>query len=385
MLTETVNHVSTFAKILGAGTYSELIWALVIVVVRQIVLTFTRWGLYTVAVGSNKLGAAEAGVQVRLVMIRNFILCAAAGGFVGILEAVRACTVQPDVAGANEILFLAIAAAVIGGTLLAGGSGTVVGALIGALFLGILHDGLILKGVNADYQLLYLGLAIILAMTVNDVRAARAQGATQWLISPSTAETIVGPRLGAGRRAARRTHRQALRAGDGAARRQPAPAQGRGAGPAGRQRRRQVDADQDHQRLPEAGLGQDVPARPALRAEKRRRRARQRHRHRLPGPGADRRTVGLPQPVPAPREGAPSDPVPGQQADEARSARGAGRDRHQHPPHRRGGGAPVGRPAPGDRGRAHGELRRRTSSCSTSRWRRWAPRRARRSSIWSPA
>ncbi len=167
VLTETVNHVSTFAKVLGAGTYSELIWALVIVVVGQIVLTFTRWGLYTVAVGSNKLPAAEAGVRVRLVVIRNFILCAAAGGFAGILEAVRASSVQPDVAGANEILFKGISAAVIGGTLLAGGSGTVVGALIGALFLGILNDGLILKGVNADYQLFYLGLAIILAMTIN--------------------------------------------------------------------------------------------------------------------------------------------------------------------------------------------------------------------------
>ena len=167
VLTETVNHVSTFAKVLGEGTYSELIWAIAIVVVGQIVLTFTRWGLYTVAVGSNKLGASEAGVRVRLIVIRNFILCATAGGFVGILEAVRASSVQPDVAGANEILFEAISAAVIGGTLLAGGSGTVVGAFIGALFLGILHDGLILKGVNANYQLLYLGLAIILAMTIN--------------------------------------------------------------------------------------------------------------------------------------------------------------------------------------------------------------------------
>jgi simple sugar transport system permease protein len=166
-LTETVTHVSTFAKILGEGTYSELIWAIVIVVIGQIVLTFTRWGLYTVAVGSNKLGAAEAGVRVRLVMIRNFILCASAGGFVGILEAVRVSSVEPDVAGANEILFKAISAAVIGGTLLTGGSGTVVGALIGALFLGILNEGLILKGVNADYQLFYLGLAIILAMTIN--------------------------------------------------------------------------------------------------------------------------------------------------------------------------------------------------------------------------
>ncbi len=167
VLTETVNHVSTFAKVLGEGTYSELFWALAIVVVGQIVLTFTRWGLYTVAVGSNRLAASEAGVRVRLVIIRNFILCATTGGFAGILEAVRASSLQPDVAGANEILFKGISAAVIGGTLLAGGSGTVVGALIGALFLGILNDGLILKGVNADYQLFYLGLAIILAMTIN--------------------------------------------------------------------------------------------------------------------------------------------------------------------------------------------------------------------------
>jgi simple sugar transport system permease protein len=166
-LPEVINHTSTFAKVFGAGIYSELIWALVIVIVLQAVLTFTRWGIYTVSIGSNKLGAAEAGVRVRLVMIRNFILCATTGGLVGILEAVRSGTVQPDTAGGNEILFLGIAAAVIGGTLLAGGSGTVVGALIGALFLGILKDGLILQGVNANYLLFYTGLAIIVAMSLN--------------------------------------------------------------------------------------------------------------------------------------------------------------------------------------------------------------------------
>jgi simple sugar transport system permease protein len=166
-LPETVNHISTFANIFGGGAYSELIWALIIVAGLQILLTFTRWGLYTVAVGSNKLGAAEAGVRVQLVMIRNFVLCSTTSALVGILEAVRASSVQPDPAGANEILFEAIAAAVIGGTVMTGGSGTVVGALIGALFLGILHDGLTLQGVNANYLLFYLGLAIILAMTIN--------------------------------------------------------------------------------------------------------------------------------------------------------------------------------------------------------------------------
>lgn len=167
VLTETVNHVGTFATIFGHGTFSELIWALVIVIMLQIVLTFSRWGIYTVAIGSNKLGAAEAGVAVKLITMRNFVLCALTAGLVGILEAVRAGSVQPDPAGANEILFFAIASAVIGGTLLAGGSGTVIGALIGALFLGILQNGLILQGVNANYKLFYLGLAIIVAMTVN--------------------------------------------------------------------------------------------------------------------------------------------------------------------------------------------------------------------------
>jgi simple sugar transport system permease protein len=177
VLPETVNHIGSFAKVFGGGTYSEVIWAVVIVALLQVVLTFTRWGLYTVAIGSNKLGAAEAGVRVKLVMIRNFVLCSLLAGLVGIFEAVRATSVQPDPAGANEILFLAIAAAVIGGTLLAGGSGTVVGALIGALFLGILKDGLILQGVNANYLLFYTGLAIIIAMTVNVYvqRARRGQ------------------------------------------------------------------------------------------------------------------------------------------------------------------------------------------------------------------
>ena len=162
-----VAHVTTFARIFGAGTYSELIWALAIIIVLQILLTLTRWGVYTVAVGGNRLGAAEAGVKVRLVIIRNFILCSTCAALVGVLEAVRTSSVQPDPAGANSVLFDAISAAVIGGTLLAGGSGTVVGALIGAMFLGVLRDGLIIKGVSADYLSFYLGLAIIIAMTAN--------------------------------------------------------------------------------------------------------------------------------------------------------------------------------------------------------------------------
>jgi simple sugar transport system permease protein len=165
--TDVLGEASTFSNVFGGSTYSELIWALAIVIVLQLVLSYTRWGIYTVAVGSNRIGAAEAGISVRLVIIRNFVLCAVCAGLVGVLEAVRTTSVQPDPSGANDVLFGGIAAAVIGGTLLAGGSGTVVGALIGALLLGVLNDGLIIEGVNADYLSFYLGLAIIIAMAAN--------------------------------------------------------------------------------------------------------------------------------------------------------------------------------------------------------------------------
>jgi simple sugar transport system permease protein len=166
-LPQKVNEIGTFAKIFGGGVYSELIWALVIVVSVQILLNLTRWGMYTIAVGGNKHGAAEAGINVRWTVIRNFIVCSLFAGLVGVLEAVRASSVTPDTAGASETMFRAVSAAVIGGTLLAGGQGTAVGALIGALFLGILRDGLTLEGVNADYLDFILGIAILGAMVIN--------------------------------------------------------------------------------------------------------------------------------------------------------------------------------------------------------------------------
>lgn len=162
----SVTHMTSFANVFGAGTYSELIWALVIVIILQVALSFTRWGIYTVAAGGNRIGAAEAGINVRLVVVRNFVLCATCAGFAGILEAVRTSSLSPDPSGSNSDLLLAVAAVIIGGTLMTGGEGTIIGALIGALFLGILQDGLVIKGVSASYEDLYVGIAIIIAMII---------------------------------------------------------------------------------------------------------------------------------------------------------------------------------------------------------------------------
>jgi simple sugar transport system permease protein len=164
--TSVTGHQGTFANVFGGGTYSELIWALVIVGVLQIALTFTRWGIYTVATGGNRIGAAEAGVKTKLVLVRNFMLCATTAGLAGILEGVRTSSITPDPSGSNQFLLYAVAAVIIGGTLMTGGEGTVVGAFLGALFLGILQDGLNLKSVPATYIYLWLGIAVIIAMTL---------------------------------------------------------------------------------------------------------------------------------------------------------------------------------------------------------------------------
>ena len=153
----------TYTKWFGGGAYAEILWAIGIVLVLQLLLMRTRWGLHTFAVGGNLLGSSEAGIKVRWVKTRNFMLASTLAGFAGIIEAVRITSTDP-LAGGSSIMFQAISAAVIGGTLLAGGSGTVIGAFIGACVLGILRDGFTLQGVSAFTFDLILGAAILVAM-----------------------------------------------------------------------------------------------------------------------------------------------------------------------------------------------------------------------------
>jgi simple sugar transport system permease protein len=88
------------------------------------------------------------------------------GGFAGILTAVRITSIDP-LAGGTDVMFRAVAAAVIGGTALAGGSGTVAGAFLGAVVLATIFDGFTLLGVSAFTFDMILGAAILLAMIIN--------------------------------------------------------------------------------------------------------------------------------------------------------------------------------------------------------------------------
>jgi len=150
----------------GTFAWAEITWAIVLVIIFHIVLTRTRWGLHTVAVGGNLVGAREAGVSIAKIKMGNFMLTATLGALVGIQEAFRVNSIDPT-SGGYQPMFYAIAAAVIGGTALAGGSGTVIGAFFGALVLAILTDGFNLIGVSANPLGIIFGSAILLAMIAN--------------------------------------------------------------------------------------------------------------------------------------------------------------------------------------------------------------------------
>ena len=163
---DTFSLSGTGGSILGNYSWSEVLWALFIVAAMFVLFHRTRFGLHIVATGGNQLGAAEAGVAVRRVKVWTFVLCSVISAFAGIIDAVRITTLDPGNDGTTE-MFYAIAAAVIGGTALTGGRGTVIGAGIGAIVLGILYDGLNIQGVSAFYFQLVLGVAILLAMAAN--------------------------------------------------------------------------------------------------------------------------------------------------------------------------------------------------------------------------
>ena len=146
--------------------WSAIIWAVLLVVIFQVVLTRTRWGLHTVAVGGNLLGAREAGISVARIKYGNFMITGMLGALVGIQIAFYDNTIDPSAGGYNY-MFYAVAAAVLGGTAMLGGAGTIVGGFLGALLLAIFTDGFAIIGVSANPLFIVFGLGILVAMIAN--------------------------------------------------------------------------------------------------------------------------------------------------------------------------------------------------------------------------
>jgi simple sugar transport system permease protein len=160
---------------IGSGTWSEFIWAVIIVILGHILLTRTRWGLHTISAGGNLLGAREAGIKVNQIKYGNFMITGLLGAFVGLQVAFQTDTIDPT-AGGYTPMFYAVTAAVIGGTAMLGGVGTILGAALGAIVLGTLTDGFSILGVSANPLDIIFGGAILVAMIAN-VQLARLREA----------------------------------------------------------------------------------------------------------------------------------------------------------------------------------------------------------------
>ncbi len=145
---------------------------LAIVVLAWLFLKYRSEGRMLYAVGGNPEVARLAGINVGLVTIGVYVLCAVLAGLAGIVLAARLDAVQPSSGFGYELD--TIAAVVIGGTSLSGGAGGIGGTLIGVLIIGVLRNGLNLLNVSPFLQQVIIGVVIVLAVGAETLRRKKA-------------------------------------------------------------------------------------------------------------------------------------------------------------------------------------------------------------------
>ncbi|MDE1948936.1 MAG: ABC transporter permease [Burkholderiales bacterium] len=166
------------AYVLGDGGVGQgipipvVIWAVVVMILAFIV-NRTRFGRYVYAIGGNPEAALLVGIPVKRVMMKLFLLLAVAVTVAAIVQVSR-LNAGTNSLGTSLELYV-ISAAVIGGVALTGGSGTVLGSVLGAMIVQFLESGLLLLGVDIGYRMVIIGQVLIVAV-VFDVLYRRATG-----------------------------------------------------------------------------------------------------------------------------------------------------------------------------------------------------------------
>jgi len=157
---------------LGAGTIGEVPYPVIIMlgigILCTLFLNVTPWGRYVYAIGGNQQTSRMLGLHVDRMKVLMYVISGVLAAVGGILLAAQAGSALPDAATGYELDI--IAAVIIGGTSLAGGRGTVPGVLIGAAFLGVIQNGIILAGLASYWQQLIVGIVIVLAASIDILR-----------------------------------------------------------------------------------------------------------------------------------------------------------------------------------------------------------------------
>ena len=159
--------VGIFTQFVGPGGIlrASFIWFAIIALAAGAMLGGSNFGNWIHATGGFVDAAAAMGVPVRRVKMASFILCAMLAGFAGTIQVFRLGAPLPSIGDGLELQ--AVAAAVIGGTALTGGVGTVLGAIVGALLIRVIDNGLVLSRVDANWFKFAIGGLTILAVVAN--------------------------------------------------------------------------------------------------------------------------------------------------------------------------------------------------------------------------
>jgi ribose transport system permease protein len=167
-----------FLSVFGQGHVGPIpvliCWTIVVVVIAHIILAFTPAGRALLATGANVNAARFSGIRTNRMKVGALMASGLAGAIAGLLYAGQFGAASYTL-GTSDLL-TAIAAAIIGGTVLAGGKGSVVGALVGSLLIGILNNGLIILGLADPEQLMVRGVIIIAAVVFSARASARGVG-----------------------------------------------------------------------------------------------------------------------------------------------------------------------------------------------------------------
>lgn len=156
----------TFNSIFGSGAIggipSLIIWTIVATLIGWFSFRQTRYGAHVHATGDSAKAARATGIKVLRLRMSVMVLSGVMAAFAGILYAGRLHGARYNLGEAD--LLTVIAAVIVGGTKLNGGSGTIIGALIGSLLMSMLNNGLILWGYQPSDQLIARGLIILIAV-----------------------------------------------------------------------------------------------------------------------------------------------------------------------------------------------------------------------------
>ncbi|HEY3323103.1 MAG TPA: ABC transporter permease [Planctomycetota bacterium] len=153
------------------GVPFPVVVLLLVAITAHIVLTYTAFGRRVYAVGGNEEATRLSGINVKKIKCLAYIISGVLSSITGILYVARFRSAQANAGLGMEMD--AIAAAVIGGTSLMGGEGSVIGVLIGAMVMGVIRNGLVLMDISSYWQDFIIGAIIVLAAILDKLRTKR--------------------------------------------------------------------------------------------------------------------------------------------------------------------------------------------------------------------